>query len=94
MRNLLSTLTLAAALLASPAAAEMTLEDVLTMRLGLRWDEWALPYTDPDNDLVALNSSGSSLGHLAIIFCPSLVSTTRFESCLCCTSRLAGSQRA
>ena len=35
--------------------AEMTLEDALTMRLGLQWDEWSLPYTDPDNDLVALN---------------------------------------
>ena len=36
--------------------AEMTLEDALTMRLGLQWDEWSLPYTDPDNDLVALNT--------------------------------------
>ena len=35
--------------------AEMTLEDALTMRLGLQWDEWSLPYTDPNNDLVALN---------------------------------------
>ena len=40
-----------------PRKAEMTLEDVLTMQLGLGWDEWTLPYTDPDNDLVALNSS-------------------------------------
>lgn len=36
--------------------AEMTLEDALTMRLGLQWDEWSLPYTDPNNDLVALNN--------------------------------------
>ena len=36
--------------------AAMTLEDALTMRLGLEWDEWSLPYTDPRNDLVALNS--------------------------------------
>jgi len=42
-----------------PRKAEMTLEDALTMRLGLEWDEWSLPYTDPDNDLVALNN-----GHL------------------------------
>lgn len=34
----------------------MTLEDALTMRLGFEWDEWSLPYTDPNNDLVALNS--------------------------------------
>jgi CubicO group peptidase (beta-lactamase class C family) len=38
-----------------PRKAEMTLEDALTMRLGLEWDEWSLPYTNPDNDLVALN---------------------------------------
>jgi CubicO group peptidase (beta-lactamase class C family) len=37
-----------------PRKAEMTLEDVLTMRLGLQWDEWTLPYTDTENDLVAL----------------------------------------
>ena len=40
-----------------PRKAEMTLEDALTMRLGLQWDEWSLPYTDPNNDLVALNRS-------------------------------------
>lgn len=40
-----------------PRKAEMTLEDALTMRLGLEWDEWSLPYTDRNNDLVALNSS-------------------------------------
>lgn len=39
-----------------PRKAEMTLEDALTMRLGLEWDEWSLPYTDPNNDLVFLNS--------------------------------------
>jgi len=39
--------------------AQMTLEDALTMRLGLEWDEWSLPYTDPDNDLVALNRSNT-----------------------------------
>jgi CubicO group peptidase (beta-lactamase class C family) len=40
-----------------PRKADMTLEDALTMRLGLEWDEWSLPYTDPDNDLVDLNTS-------------------------------------
>ncbi|MGI9236308.1 MAG: serine hydrolase domain-containing protein [Woeseiaceae bacterium] len=39
-----------------PRKAEMTLEDALTMRLGLEWDEWSLPYTNPNNDLVALNN--------------------------------------
>ena len=34
----------------------MTLEDALTMRFGLTWDEWSLPYTNPDNDLVALET--------------------------------------
>lgn len=37
-----------------PRKADMTLEDALTMRLGLAWDEWSRPYTDPDNDLVSL----------------------------------------
>lgn len=40
-----------------PRKDEMTLEDALTMRLGLEWDEWTLPYTSPDNDLVALNTN-------------------------------------
>ena len=40
-----------------PRKAEMTLEDVLTMRLGIEWDEWSLPYTDPGNDLVFLENN-------------------------------------
>lgn len=40
-----------------PRKAEMTLEDALTMRLGLQWDEWSRPYTDPANDLVFLENS-------------------------------------
>jgi CubicO group peptidase (beta-lactamase class C family) len=39
-----------------PRKADMTLEDALTMRLGLEWDEWTYPYTSPNNDLVALNT--------------------------------------
>ncbi len=31
---------------------QITLEDVLTMRLGLEWDEWSVPYGDPDNAVV------------------------------------------
>lgn len=40
-----------------PRKADMTLEDALTMRLGLEWDEWSRPYTDPDNDLVSLTTN-------------------------------------
>lgn len=32
--------------------AEITLADVLAMRLGLAWDEWDPPYTSPDNQLI------------------------------------------
>ena len=39
-----------------PRKDDMTLEDALTMRLGLEWDEWTYPYTSPNNDLVALNT--------------------------------------
>ncbi len=42
-----------------PRKADMTLEDALTMRLGLEWDEWSLPYTDPENDLVFLENNNS-----------------------------------
>ena len=40
-----------------PRKADMTLQDALTMRLGLEWDEWSLPYSNPENDLVALNTT-------------------------------------
>lgn len=30
---------------------DITLHDVLTMRLGLEWNEWDPPYNDPDNQL-------------------------------------------
>ena len=40
-----------------PRKDQMTLEDALTMRLGIEWDEWSLPYTDPDNDLVFLENN-------------------------------------
>ena len=40
--------------------AEMTLEDALTMRLGVEWDEWSLPYTDPNNDLVFLENNNNN----------------------------------
>lgn len=31
---------------------DMTLHHVLSMRLGLAWDEWVLPYSSPDNQLI------------------------------------------
>ncbi len=31
---------------------QITLEHVLTMRLGLQWDEWNLSYSDPNNAVV------------------------------------------
>ena len=40
-----------------PRKADITLEDALTMRIGIRWDEWSLPYTNPDNDLRQLNDN-------------------------------------
>ncbi len=42
-----------------PRKADMTLEDALTMRLGLEWDEWSLPYTNPENDLVYLENNNT-----------------------------------
>ncbi len=42
-----------------PRKADMTLEDALTMRLGIEWDEWSLPYTNPRNDLVFLENTNS-----------------------------------
>jgi len=42
-----------------PRKATMTLEDALTMRLGLQWDEWALPYGTPGNDLEDLMSGST-----------------------------------
>jgi CubicO group peptidase (beta-lactamase class C family) len=31
---------------------EISLEDVLTMRMGLAWNEWDPPYTSPDNQML------------------------------------------
>ena len=40
-----------------PRKAQMTLEDALTMRLGLTWDEWSEPYGSALNDLQILTVS-------------------------------------
>ncbi len=42
-----------------PRKADMTLEDALTMQLGLEWDEWSQPYTSSANDLVRLENSNA-----------------------------------
>jgi CubicO group peptidase (beta-lactamase class C family) len=31
---------------------EITIEHLLTMRSGLDWNEWALPYSNPNNDVI------------------------------------------
>jgi CubicO group peptidase (beta-lactamase class C family) len=41
---------------ADPARRDWTIEDVLTMRLGIEWDE-SLPYTDPRNGEIAMEAS-------------------------------------
>ena len=42
-----------------PRKATMTLEDALTMRLGLQWDEWSLPYGTVGNDLEDLTRNNT-----------------------------------
>jgi CubicO group peptidase (beta-lactamase class C family) len=37
--------------------AGITLEDVLTMRLGLEWNEWDPPYDHPDNQLFSFHAA-------------------------------------
>jgi CubicO group peptidase (beta-lactamase class C family) len=39
--------------------SEMTLEDALTMRLGIGWDEWSEPYGTATNDLEVLSSNSN-----------------------------------
>jgi len=40
---------------------DMTLKHVLTMRLGLAWNEWDPPYTSPDNQLIRFQASEHDL---------------------------------
>ncbi len=42
-----------------PRKDQMTLEDALTMRLGIEWDEWSEPYTSINNDLVFLENTNT-----------------------------------
>lgn len=37
--------------------SSITLENVLTMQLGLQWDEWTEPFGDPQNSLTALTEN-------------------------------------
>jgi CubicO group peptidase (beta-lactamase class C family) len=40
----------------------ITVEDVLTMRAGLEWDEWGTGYDDPRNDCAQLEASRDWIG--------------------------------
>lgn len=42
-----------------PRKATMTLQDALTMQFGYQWDEWSLPYSDPNNQLANLNTNNT-----------------------------------
>ena len=42
--------------------ARITLRDVLTMRAGLRWDEWSYGLDDPRNDCIALEACDDWIG--------------------------------
>ncbi len=44
--------------------ARITLDDLLTMRAGFRWDEWTFPYTDPRNDTTPLFASDDWMKHM------------------------------
>jgi CubicO group peptidase (beta-lactamase class C family) len=35
----------------------ISLEDLLTMRGGIKWDEWSTPYSSPDNSCFAMENS-------------------------------------
>jgi len=42
----------------------ITLEDLLTMRSGLEWDEWSTDYTDPSNSCAVMESSEDWIGYV------------------------------
>ena len=44
--------------------ADITLEDVLSMRTGLEWDEWSSPYGTPQNDTWGLVASFDWIKHV------------------------------
>lgn len=44
--------------------ADITLEDVLTMRAGFKWDEWSFPYTHDNNDTTPLFVSDDWMKHM------------------------------
>ena len=44
-----------------PRKQAMTLEDVLTMRTGLAWNEWDPPYSEPDNQMFEFYGSQTDL---------------------------------
>lgn len=48
----------------SPQKAAITLEDLLTMRSGIAWDEGSLPYTNPGNSCNQMMRSEDWIGFL------------------------------
>ncbi|WP_264212203.1 serine hydrolase domain-containing protein [Leisingera thetidis] len=49
--------------LATPEREAITVEDALTMQLGLQWDE-SLPYSDPRNSEIAMERSGDRIRYV------------------------------
>lgn len=48
-------------LAADPARRAVTVRHMLSMTMGLNWDEFTLPYSDPQNSEVAMNRAPDSL---------------------------------
>jgi CubicO group peptidase (beta-lactamase class C family) len=48
-------------LLQEPRRSEITLEHLLLMTSGLRWNDEVIPYTEPDNDMVRMFTSSDPI---------------------------------
>ena len=48
----------------APEKGAITLEHVLQMRTGLGWDEWTIPYTEPENPTTLLAQSSDWIKHV------------------------------
>jgi CubicO group peptidase (beta-lactamase class C family) len=63
-----------------PRRAGMTLEHLLLMTAGLRWNDDTVPYTEPNNDMVRMFNSDDAIGYAlstALFAAPG----TEFEYC-------------
>lgn len=47
-----------------PWQNKMTLEDLLSMRAGIKWDEWTVPYTDPANNCALMENEDHWLDYI------------------------------